>query len=32
MPMPSDAPDGEPLADEADLLLPEADAPLRRVA
>ena len=32
MPMPPDAPDGEPLADEADLLLPEADAPLRRVA
>ena len=32
MPMPPGAPDGEPLADEADLLLPEADAPLRRVA
>jgi aliphatic nitrilase len=32
MPMPPDAPDGEPLADEAGLLLPEADAPLRRVA
>ena len=32
MPMPHGSADGEPFTDEADLLLPEADAPLRRVA